>query len=215
LAKWEEGYDVVYGIRISRKNDNITKRATAGWFYRLFNKISHIKIPENAGDYRLMDRKVVEVVKRFPERNRFMKGLFAWVGFRSIGLPYERPLRSAGQSKWSYWKLWNLALDAFVSFSTVPLRVWTYVGAVVAMLAFLYSLFIATKVLILGVDIPGYASLMVVLLFFGGIQLLSLGVLGEYLGRLFTEVKGRPIYIVENVYEFPTAYLRGSGEADN
>lgn len=215
LAKWEEGYDIVYGIRRNRETDTVTKRTTAGGFYRLFNKVSQVKIPEHAGDYRLMDRRVVEALKRLPERNRFMKGLFAWVGFRSVGVTYERQPRAAGRTKWNYWRLWNFALDGFVSFSTTPLRVWTYLGAAIAVLAFLYGLFIVTKALVLGVDVPGYASLMTAVLFFGGVQLLSLGVIGEYLGRLFIEVKGRPIYLVENVYENPSGYSENLGEVDN
>lgn len=201
LAKWHEGYDVVYGKRIIRDSDSLAKRASANWFYKLFNKVSPVKIPENAGDFRLMDRRVVEVVKRLHERNRFMKGMFAWVGFRSTGVPYTRKPRPAGQTKWNYWKLWNFALDGLVGFSTAPLRIWMYFGAIVAIIAFLYSLFIVAKVIIFGIDVPGYASLMTAILFFGGVQLLSLGVVGEYLGRLFTEVKGRPVYVMENVYE--------------
>lgn len=215
LAKWKEGYDIVYGIRKSRDSDTAVRRTTAGWFYRLLRKVSQVEIPEHAGDYRLMDRKVVEALRRLPERNRFMKGLFAWVGFRAIGLPYECLGRAAGRTKWNYWKLWNFALDGFVSFSTAPLRVWTYLGTIIAVLAFLYGLFIVTKVLVLGIDVPGYASLMTAVLFLGGVQLLSLGVIGEYLGRLFTEVKGRPIYIVESVYENPSGHSGGPIEVDN
>lgn len=215
LAKWKEGYDIVYAVRIIRNSDTVVKRTTAGWFYRLFNKVSQVKIPEHAGDYRLMDRKVVETLKRFPERNRFMKGLFAWVGFSSVSLPYERQMRVTGQTKWNYWKLWNFALDGVVSFSTAPLRLWSYLGAFIAVLAFLYGLFIVIKVLFLGVDVPGYASLMTVVLFLGGMQLLSLGIIGEYLGRLFTEVKGRPIYIVESIYEHPRHDSGNSGDTND
>lgn len=197
----EEGYDTVYGVRSDRNADTPMKRLTAGGFYRLFNAVSTTtKIPENAGDFRLMDRRVVEVIKQLPERNRFMKGLFAWAGFNSIGVPYERPARAAGETKFNYWKLWNFALDGFFSFSSWPLRVWSYVGAGVAMLSFLYILVIITKVIFFGIDMPGYASLMSVILFLGGMQLISIGVLGEYLGRMFLEVKQRPVFVVEGVY---------------
>ena len=197
----DEGYDTVYGVRSDRNADMPMKRLTAGGFYRLFNAVSTTtKIPENAGDFRLMDRRVVEVIKQLPERNRFMKGLFAWAGFNAIGVPYERPARAAGETKFNYWKLWNFALDGFFSFSSWPLRIWSYVGAGVALLSFIYMLVIITKVLFFGIDSPGYASLMCVILFLGGMQLISIGVLGEYLGRMFLEVKQRPIFVVEGVY---------------
>ncbi len=197
----DEGYDTVYGVRTDRNADTAMKRLTAGGFYRLFNAVSTTtRIPENAGDFRLMDRRVVEVIKQLPERNRFMKGLFAWAGFNSIGVPYERPARMAGETKFNYWKLWNFALDGFFSFSSWPLRVWSYVGAGVALLSFLYILVIITKVIFFGIDMPGYASLMSVILFLGGMQLISIGVLGEYLGRMFLEVKQRPVFVIEGIY---------------
>jgi glycosyltransferase involved in cell wall biosynthesis len=200
IERWREGYDVVYGVRTCRKHDTLAKRASAVWFYRLFNRLSDLHIPENAGDFRLIDRRVADVLRRLPERNRFMKGLFSWVGFRSVGVPYERPARSNGRTKWNHWRLWNFALDGLLSFSTLPLRVWTYVGSVVAALSFAYGSFIVIRTLVLGVDLPGYASLLTTVLFLGGVQLLSIGVIGEYLGRLFIEVKGRPLYIVESTY---------------
>ena len=200
LEHWKQGYDIVYGARASRKNDTFTKRASAAWFYRLFNRLSPLKIPDDAGDFRLIDRRVADVLKQIPERNRFMKGLFSWVGFSSIGIPYERPIRSEGQTKWNHWKLWNYALDGLISFSTLPLRVWTYIGASIALLSFVYGSFIVIRTLLLGVDLPGYASLLTTILFLGGIQLLSIGVLGEYLGRLFIEAKGRPLYVVESTF---------------
>ena len=201
VEQWRYGYDIVYGVRSSRHRDTIAKRLSAGWFYRVFNTMSPVRIPANVGDFRLVDRRAVEVLRRLPERNRFMKGLFAWVGFNAIGVPYERPQRAAGTSKFNLWRLWNFALDGVVSFSTVPLRASFYVGAVIAAVAVLYALFILTRVLILGIDTPGYASLLIAVLLLGAIQLLSLGVIGEYLGRLFLEVKGRPIYVVEGIYE--------------
>ena len=200
LEKWREGYDVVYGIRSCRKHDSLAKRTTAALFYRIFNSFSTLQVPDNAGDFRLIDRRVADVIRQLPERNRFMKGLFAWVGFNSIGVPYERPQRAAGRTKWGNWRLWNFALDGLFSFSTLPLRVWTYIGGIVAILSFSYGSFIIIRVLMLGIDIPGYASLLTVVLFLGGLQLLSIGVLGEYMGRLFIEVKGRPLYIVESIY---------------
>jgi len=205
IAHWREGYDIVYGIRTARHTDTRAKRVSAGWFYRVFNSMSPVRIPPNVGDFRLVDRRAVDVLRQLPERNRFMKGLFAWVGFNAVGVPYERPERAAGTSKFNFWRLWNFAIDGVVSFSTAPLRAWFYVGLAIAIVAVLYALFIVTRVLIFGVDTPGYASLLIAVLLMGAIQLLSLGIIGEYLGRLFVEVKGRPIYIVEGVYEDGTA----------
>lgn len=201
IARWREGYDIVYGIRSTRHADTTAKRVSAGWFYRVFNSMSPVRIPPNVGDFRLVDRRAVEVLRQLPERNRFMKGLFAWVGFNSVGVPYERPERAAGTTKFNLWRLWNFAIDGVVSFSTAPLRAWFYVGVVIAAVAMLYALFIVTRVLIFGIDTPGYASLLIAVLLMGAIQLLSLGIIGEYLGRLFIEVKARPIYVVEGVYE--------------
>lgn len=201
VARWREGYDIVYGIRSARHADTAAKRLSAGWFYRVFNSMSPVRIPPNVGDFRLVDRRAVEVLRQLPERNRFMKGLFAWVGFNAVGVPYERPERAAGTSKFDFWRLWNFAIDGVVSFSTAPLRAWFYVGLMIAIVAVLYALFIVTRVLLFGVDTPGYASLLIAVLLMGAIQLLSLGIIGEYLGRLFVEVKARPIYIVEGVYE--------------
>lgn len=200
LERWREGYDVVYGWRTSRPNDSIAKRWSAAGFYRVFNRVAHTQIPENAGDFRLIDRRVVDVIRRLPERNRFMKGLFAWVGFRSIAVPYERPRRAAGKTSFNHWRLWNFALDGLVSFSSLPLHLWTYVGFSVAATAFLYGSFIVLRTLVLGIDVPGYASLITIMLFLGGIQLVSIGVLGEYLSRVFTEVKGRPVYLVDTIH---------------
>ena len=204
LEHWKHGYDVVYGARASRKSDTFAKRASAAWFYRVFNRLSPLQIPDDAGDFRLIDRRVAEVLKQIPERNRFMKGLFSWVGFSSIGVPYERPLRSEGETKWNHWKLWNYALDGLISFSTLPLRIWTYIGASIALLSFAYGSFIVIRTFLLGIDLPGYASLLTTILFLGGIQLLSIGVLGEYLGRIFIEAKSRPLYVVESTFPLAT-----------
>jgi glycosyltransferase involved in cell wall biosynthesis len=201
IERWREGYDIVYGVRQRRTWDTMSKRVSAGWFYWVFNRMSPVPIPANVGDFRLVDRRAIEVLRQLPERNRFMKGLFAWVGFNAIGVPYERPQRAAGSSKFNLWRLWNFALDGVVSFSTVPLRASFYGGLAIAAIAVLYALFIIGRVLIFGIDTPGYASLLIAVLSLGAIQLVSIGIIGEYLGRLFLEVKGRPIYVVEGVYE--------------
>jgi len=193
---WEEGYDVVYGSRADRSSDTAMKRTTARLFYRIFNGVSDLDIPESAGDFRLMDRQVVEALKTLPERNRFMKGLFAWVGFRQIGVPYTRPGRAAGTSSWGYLKLLRFAIDGITSFSTAPLRVWTALGLVAAIVAVIGAIALIVRVLIVGRESPGYASLMVVLLFSFAFQMIAFGVLGEYVGRLYQEAKGRPIYVV-------------------
>jgi glycosyltransferase involved in cell wall biosynthesis len=193
---WEEGFDVVYGVRSDRSADATLKRLTALSFYRVFNVISDLPIPASTGDFRLMDRKVVDAVKLMPERNRFMKGLFAWVGFRQIGVPYVRPKRVAGTTTWGYLRLWKFALDGITSFSTAPLRVWTGLGLIAALLAMIAAVALILRTLILGRDVPGYASLMVVVLMSFAVQMIAFGVLGEYVGRLYQEVKGRPIYIV-------------------
>ena len=196
VAKWREGFEVVYGVRDNRETDTLPKRLTADLYYRAHNWLSADKIPEHAGDFRLLDHKVVEVIRRLPERNRFMKGLFAWAGFRQAAVGYHREERKLGTSKFNYWKLWTLAVDGITSASTVPLRVWSYVGALVALGALAYAGFIVVRTLAFGIETPGYASTMVAILFLGGLQLLSLGVLGEYVGRILTETKQRPLYVV-------------------
>jgi polyisoprenyl-phosphate glycosyltransferase len=201
LEKWREGYDVVYGVRDDRTTDSALKRGFAVGFYRIFNRISHDKIPENAGDFRLMDRRVVETLRQLPERVRFMKGLFAWVGFKQIGVGYVRPPRSAGQTKFRFWRLWQLALDGIFGFSSLPLKVWSYVGVAVSGVAIVFAIFIVVRTLMFGADTPGYASLMTMVLLLGGIQIFSLGVFGEYLSRVYTEVKGRPLYLIDYVHD--------------
>jgi glycosyltransferase involved in cell wall biosynthesis len=205
LERWEEGYEVVCGQRISRDADTRAKRGSAGLFYRAFNRIATNRIEPNVGDFRLLDRQVVDALRALPERNRFMKGLFSWVGFRTCLVPYERAPRAYGRTKFDYWKLWNFALDGITGFSTVPLRVWTYAGLLVAVGAFAYAAYTVAKTLALGVDVPGYASLMVVVLTLGAVQLVSLGVIGEYLGRLYLEAKQRPMYLVRRTAGFDTA----------
>jgi glycosyltransferase involved in cell wall biosynthesis len=198
VAKWRDGHEMVFGIRRCRASDGWAKRVTAGLYYRAHNAVSSDKIPENAGDFRLMDRKVVDVIRAMPERNRFMKGLFAWAGFNQASVEYDRVERETGTTKFNYWKLWTLALDGITSASTVPLRIWSYVGALVALFALGYAGFIAVQTIIFGNAVPGYASIMVSVLFLGGIQLISLGVLGEYVGRILTETKQRPLYVVRD-----------------
>ena len=200
IKAWRSGYEVVYGVRKNRASDSLPKRLTADLYYRAHNRLSHDKIPEHAGDFRLLDRKVVDVIKRMPERNRFMKGLFAWSGFRQTAVEYDRVERSIGTTKFRYWRLWTLALDGITSASTAPLRIWSYVGVVVALLSFLYALYIILHTIITGIDAPGYASLMTAVLFFGGLQLISLGVLGEYVGRILVETKQRPLYVIRETF---------------
>jgi glycosyltransferase involved in cell wall biosynthesis len=198
VAKWREGFDVVLAVRADRSNDSLMKRASAKLFYRLLGCLSECPIPADVGDFRLLDRRVVEALKLLPERTRFMKGLFAWLGFRQTQVPYTRAARAAGASKWRYWRLWNLALEGLFSFSTLPLRVWTYAGLLVALLALAFAAFIVGRTLISGVDVPGYASIVALLSFFSGVNMIGLGILGEYLGRVFTEVKRRPNYLVRD-----------------
>lgn len=199
IERWRDGVDIVYGVRSSRLSDGPIKRVSAGWFYSLFNLMSRTQIPFNAGDFRLMDRRVVAEVNRLRERSRFMKGLMAWPGFRTEAIEFERPHRASGKTSWNYWNLWNFALDGITSFSTVPLRLWLYVGAGISLLSFLYAAFIVVHAFIAGRDVPGYPSLMVAVMFFGGIQLVSIGLVGEYVGRIFLEIKGRPIYIISTI----------------
>lgn len=202
LVKWRDGYEVVYGVRRNRGTDSWSKRMTADLYYRVHNLLSPDKIPEHAGDFRLLDRVVVDVIRRMPERNRFMKGLFSWSGFRQASVEYDRVSRSAGETKFRPWKLWTLALDGITSGSTIPLRVWSYVGVVIAFVSLLYAVYLIGRTVLFGVDVPGYASLMVAMLFFGGLQLVSLGILGEYVGRILIETKQRPIYIVRRKIGF-------------
>ena len=198
VAKWREGYDVVYGVRRSRASDRIGKRVSAGLFYRVHNWLSRDQIPEHAGDFRLLDRRVVDVIRAMPERNRFMKGLFAWSGFRQVGIEYDRVEREIGRTKFSYWKLWTLAIDGITSSSTMPLRVWSYVGGTVAFVALAYAAWVVINTLVFGSRVAGYPSLFVAVTFLGGVQLLSLGVLGEYVGRILIETKQRPLYLVRD-----------------
>jgi glycosyltransferase involved in cell wall biosynthesis len=202
LAKWREGYDMVYATRRIRRGETFIKRLTAKLFYRVIDAMSEIDIPKNTGDFRLMDRSVVNALSQLPERTRFMKGLFSWLGFKQTAIYYDRDPRQAGESKWNYWRLWNFAIDGITSFSALPLKPWSYVGLFLSFMSMLYAAFLFVRTLVMGIELPGYASMMVVILFLGGIQLITLGVIGEYLGRIYTEVKGRPLYLVRRLYGF-------------
>ena len=204
LAEWQKGAEVVLAKRIDRSTDSFAKRTSALMFYRLHNAVSNLKIPENVGDFRLMDRIVVDALKQLPERQRFMKGLFAWLGFKTVTVEYVREPRAVGNSKFSGWKLWNFAIEGVTSFSLVPLKVWTYIGALGSIFALCYASFITIRTIIFGIDVPGYASLLVVILFFGSLQLMSLGVIGEYIGRIYFESKQRPLYIIRKSYKSDT-----------
>ena len=197
VQKFKEGYDVVYGQRTDRQQDSFLKRFSARCFYACYNAIASRPMPPNAGDCRLLSKRAAQAVLRLPERERFMKGLFNWIGFRTVSVPFARQARKAGQTKWNYWRLWNFALEGLTASSTVPLRLWTYFGFAVSAFAFLYALWVAAQKIIYGNPVSGYASLMVAILFFSGVQLISLGVIGEYLGRIFTEVKQRPLYLTD------------------
>lgn len=201
ITKWQEGYEVVLAKRLDRSSDSFFKRKSAEWFYKLHNKISRPTIEENVGDFRLMSREVVENIKQLPERNLFMKGILSWVGGKTAIVEYARAERSAGETKFNGWKLWNLALEGITSFSTAPLRIWTYIGFFVAALAFLYGSYMIIGKLFFGNPVPGYPSLLVSILFLGGIQLIGIGVLGEYIGRIYIEVKERPKFILKKKYK--------------
>jgi len=196
IKAWEDGAKMVYAIGSNRDTDSKIRRALSRAFYNIFHRIAEIDLPEGAGDFRLLDRAVIDAVNIMPERTRFMKGLVTWVGFSYAKVPFTVEARPSGQSNWNFFRLTRFAFDGLSSFSSFPLRIWTWFGCVVSLFALVYGLFLALRTIILGVDVPGYASLMTGLLFLGGVQLLSLGILGEYLSRVYTEVKGRPLYLI-------------------
>ena len=198
VARWQQGFKVVLAKRADRSSDNFIKRITANIYYKLHHAISDTHTPSNVGDFRLMDREVVSAIQTMPERQRYMKGMFSWVGFSTSIVEYKRNQRIDGQTKFNYWKLWNLALEGITSFSSAPLRVWLYIGSFISFIAFIYGSFIILRTLIYGIDVPGYASLLTIMLFMGGVQLIGTGVLGEYIGRIYIETKQRPLYIVES-----------------
>jgi glycosyltransferase involved in cell wall biosynthesis len=199
VAAWRQGFDVVAAQRRSRGGESWLKRLTAHLFYRLMQHAGRVRLPADTGDFRLMSRRAVDAVRQLREHHRFMKGLFAWVGFPSTSVLYDRAPRHRGTTKWDYWKLWNLALEGITSFTVVPLKVATYLGLFVALLSAAYGAEVVVKTLVLGNPVAGYPSLMTVILFLGGAQLITLGVIGEYLGRVFNETKHRPLYLVEYV----------------
>lgn len=196
VERWRQGYQNVFGQRVDRSADSAMRRALTLRFYRLFAAFGETSLPPGAGDFRLLDRQAVEALRAMPERARFSKGLYAWIGYRSLGVPFEVAERAFGSSKFSYRKLTRFALDGLMSFSTLPLKVWTYVGTLISLLALAAAIFFLLRTATHGVDVPGYASLIVSIMFFAGVQLMSLGVLGEYIGRIFAEVKRRPLYLV-------------------
>jgi len=196
VAKWRGGAEVVLAKRADRSSDSLLKRKSAEWFYGVHNALSQVKIEPNVGDFRLMSRRTVDNILQLSERNLFMKGLLSWVGGRVEVVEYTRAVRVAGETKFNGWKLWNLALEGITSFSTVPLRIWTYLGVAVSALSFFYALWMIYDKVAHGNDVRGYPSLLVIVLFLGGIQLIGIGVIGEYIGRIYIETKGRPRYIV-------------------
>jgi Glycosyltransferases involved in cell wall biogenesis len=200
LAQWRKGFDVVNAVRLSRKGESWLKRASAHVFYRVINRMSEVEIPPDTGDFRLLSRSVLDALQALPERRRFMKGLFAWVGFRSTNIYYHREPRHSGKTTWSYWQLWNFAVEGITSFSQVPLQLAAYLGFLVSLLAFLYAIWLIISTIAYGNPVKGYPSIMVTLLFLSGVQLMALGVIGEYLGRIYEESKQRPVYLVKQAW---------------
>lgn len=203
---WKEGFDVVYAQRTERLGESFMKRATSYLFYRIMEGVGRFSIPRDTGDFRLLSRRAVQTLRSLPEQNRFMKGLFAWIGYQQVALRYSRDPRFAGDSKFNYWKLWNFALDGITSFTTVPLKLATYIGIIIAFLAFAYGTFIIIRTLIFGDPVAGFPTLISVMVFIGGIQLLFLGILGEYIGRMFDETKHRPLYVIAEK-KYPTCFF--------
>jgi glycosyltransferase involved in cell wall biosynthesis len=196
VAKWREGFDVVYARRTARDGETLMKKTTARLFYRIIQTMSRVEIPEDTGDFRLLSRRAVAALRQLREQHRFMKGLFAWIGYPQAAVYYRRDPRYAGETKWNYWRLWNFAIEGITSFSTTPLKIATYIGLMTAIGAFGYAAAIIYKTLLFGDPVRGYPSLMVTVLFLGGVQLMGLGMIGEYLGRMFNETKRRPLYLV-------------------
>jgi glycosyltransferase involved in cell wall biosynthesis len=219
VAKWREGYDDIHGTRMEREGERWLKRATAHAFYRIIGRLSHTPIPADTGDFRLLSPRSLAALRQLRERHRFMKGLFGWVGFNTVAIPYHREARAAGASKFNFWRLWNFALEGITSFSTAPLRLATYLGLVTAAVAFLYALWIVLKAMLWGDPVAGWPTMMAVILFLGGVQLIALGLIGEYLGRLYDEAKQRPLYLVDvwkpsaGVFSSPSVAVEGESHA--
>ncbi|MBI2706900.1 MAG: glycosyltransferase family 2 protein [Proteobacteria bacterium] len=201
ISYWHQGYDMIYGVRMDRGHDGYARRSFTYVFYKLLNWIAKIPIEPNAGDFRLLDRKAIDALNTLPERTRFMKGLYAWVGFKSIGIPFDVTERQAGQSSYNLSKLSNLAAIGLTSFSTLPLRISMLVGVLTSFFAFSYGFWIVMRTLLFGADLPGWSTLVAAVLFLGGLQLIAMGILGEYISHIFTEVKNRPLYIVSEIYD--------------
>lgn len=212
VAGWREGYDVVYAQRRARHGDSAMKRTTADLFYRLMGRLGRVEMPKEAGDFRLLSRRAADAVRQLREQHRMMKGLFAWIGYPSKAVPYDRAPRHAGETKWNWWSLWNLAIEGITGFTVMPLKIATYLGLAVALLAAAYATKVVVKTLLWGDPVAGYPSLMTVILFLGGVQLITLGVIGEYLGRVFNETKGRPLYLVERFVPAEPAGAPGSSD---
>jgi glycosyltransferase involved in cell wall biosynthesis len=202
---WKAGADMVVGVRSKRTEEGWARRTASRMYYGMMRRMNDVQIPANAGDYRLMDRKIVDVINQMPERCRYMKGIFAWPGFHTVTVEFQANVRVGDKSRWSFFKLWRFALDGLFSFSTAPLKVWTYIGGLSAAGAFVYLLITLIQKLVFGIAAPGYASLLIVLLFFNGLLLLSNGIQGEYLARIFEEVKGRPLFVVGKTWGFEAA----------
>ena len=213
VERWEAGFDMVYGVRRRWSGASRARQIAGKAFYKVFAAMTHTRLPRGAGDFRLLDRRIVEALNACTERSRFTNGLYAWVGFRHIGVPFDVDQRAYGRSGWSLFALWRFAIDAITAFSMMPLRVWSYLGVAVSLLALTYGGFIVIRTLIFGRDVPGYASLIAAITFFSGIQLIGLGVIGEYLGRVFTEVKRRPLFIVAEEIGFETEPAAGHSAA--
>ena len=213
VAKWRAGADMVIAVRSRRSEEGLVRRSSARMYYALMRRMTHVEIPANAGDFRLLDRKIVDVINEMPERCRFMKGIFAWPGFKTETVAFQASTRAGGRTSWSLWRLWRFALDGLFSFSTAPLKLWTYLGGLCALGAFIYLMITLVQKLVFGISAPGYASLLIVLLFFNGLLLLSNGIQGEYIARIFEEVKGRPLFVVANKWGFDEALVRAAGVA--
>lgn len=212
ISRWREGYDVVYATRTDRAGETFLKKLTAKYFYRVIRAVSRVEIPADTGDFRVLSRRAVDELCRLREHHRYMKGLFAWIGYRQISVPYKRDARYAGSTKWNYFKLWNFALEGITSFTIAPLKAATYIGFLTAVLAVVYALWIVYKTLRFGDPVAGYPSLVTIVLLLGGLQLMTLGIIGEYLGRMFNETKRRPLYLVERFWQAGQSQLEAPAE---
>ena len=212
LREWRNGYDIVYGRRTDREGESWLKITTAKWFYRIINRLSDVEIPRDSGDFRLISRRALDALVSLRETHRYMKGLYAWVGFPQKEVPYLRQARAAGETKWNYWRLWNFALEGITSFSDVPLKMSTYLGVLTSSAAFLYGLYFLVRTIVLGNPVPGYPSLILVVLFLGGVQLICLGIIGEYLARTYNESKSRALYFVKGYHP---SRKRASADAES